>query len=127
MKSSILQNSMICAAGGLIAVESTMLLIGMNIPEMSSWTNMKNTSFALTDILMGGLLIYFSLSGKDYSSNPWYYSSVGLLLLTHMYREAEYFRSISEPFIHNSPLFILNNVRLGLLGGSLGISLYFKF
>jgi len=126
MNSTIIQNGLTFTAGGLIAVESTLLLIGMNIPEISPWTNIKNTPLALSDILLGGLLIYFSLSGNEYHSNPWYYFSIGLLMATHLYRDAEFFSSINEPFIHNKPLFILNNVRLGLLGGSLGLSIHFR-
>lgn len=127
MNRSIIQNGLTLAAGGLIAVESSLLLIGMNLPEISSWTNARNTTMALSDILLGGLLIYFSLSGRDYDNNPWYYVSMGLLLVTHFYRDAECFSTINDPFIHNRPLFILNNVRLGLLGGSLGIAIHLRF
>jgi len=114
--------------GGLILTESALLLAGMNIPEPSPWSNGKNITLAASDILLGGTLVWFSLSGTDYRENPLYYGVLLALGVTHLYREGEYFLARdSQPFAANLPLFLLNNVRLGLIGGSLGLSLSLKY
>jgi hypothetical protein len=111
------------AAGSLIVVESGLLLYGMNFPESSDWTGIKNNGLAISDIILGGTLIYYSFSQKTYSNDLLYYLVISSLLVTHGYRDLEYLGKTNNPFIANTPLFILNNVRIGLLGTSLAMNI----
>ncbi len=109
--------------GGLVVVESAMLLFGMNYPAVSSWSTPKNLIFAISDVVLGGTLIYYSLSGRPFGNNWLYYTVMAALVLGHIYREIEFVGKFDEPFLNNTPLFILNNVRIGLLAASAGLTI----
>jgi hypothetical protein len=111
------------AAGSLIVIESGLLLYGMNFPNISEWTGIKNNGIAISDIILGGLLVYYSLSSRNYTKDVWYYLVISSLSLTHGYREYEYLKGTTNSFTANIPLFILNNVRIGLIGASLGLNI----
>jgi hypothetical protein len=111
-------------AGGLVAAESAVLLAGMNIPSISSWSTPKNLLLASSDDFLGSLLLYFSLSGKA-SRDTWLsWAASALLLITHVYREAEFLTGVSEPFTKGVPLFVFNNLRIVLLGLSCALILW---
>ncbi len=111
------------AAGGLAGVESALLLIGMNLPQASTWSTPGNLLLASSDVILGGLLMYLAVSGSPPSWGWLYYAACSILLVTHLYREAEYIEGWRVPFTRGVPLFVLNNVRLALLGTSLGLRL----
>jgi hypothetical protein len=52
-----------------------------------------------------------------------YYSAAVLLLLTHVFRDAELMAGWREPFAANPALIAFNNIRLALVGLSLGLTL----
>jgi hypothetical protein len=120
---SDINNLSTLAAGSLIVVESGLLLYGMNFPKTSEWTGLKNNGIAISDIILGGSLIYYSLSNRNYSNDVWYYVIISSLLVSHGYREYEYIKGTPNSFTANTPLFILNNVRIGLIGASLGLNI----
>ena len=112
----------ICA-GGLIVVESSLLLFGMNYPSASDWSTPKNIAFSISDILLGSSLIYYSLAKNDVPKGL-VYITYGLLLATHVYRDFELMPSLStDRFCKNTPLYVFNNLRIGLLSSGLGLSI----
>jgi hypothetical protein len=115
------------STSSVIAGESLLLLIGMNIPSQSEWVSAKNVSFAISDILLGGYLIYTALFQQNLQNSPLYYSLSSLLLLTHGYRDYEYLTNTSNSYCANKPLFILNNVRMFGTALSLGFTVTMKF
>ncbi len=117
-----IQNITQICAGGLIAVESLLLLFGMNYPTISNWSSVKNITFAVSDVILGSSLIYYSLSKNDIPISL-IYLTYGLLFSTHIYRNFELIPILSDnKFCHNTPLYILNNVRIGLLATGLGLT-----
>jgi hypothetical protein len=94
----------------------------MNYPTISNWSSVKNITFGVSDIVLGSSLIYFSISEKNISSSL-IYLAYGLLLTTHIYRSFEIVPVLSEnKFCHNAPLYILNNIRIGLLMTGIGLT-----
>lgn len=112
-------------AGGLVLAESALLLLGMNIPTASPWSTPRNLLLASTDIALGGVLAYYALSGCTSQGDWLYYAAAGLLVLTHLYREAEFIAGWKDPFAGSAALFVFNNVRLALVGLSIGLTLSF--
>ena len=125
MNLQLIDNIFTFSAGALVCVESAILLVGMNLPRPSSWSSPLNVAFAVSDIIIGGCLVYVSLSGTSYNVNLLFFIGIGILILTHGFRTVQYLIPDSNPFTANLPLFIFNNVRLLLLGTSFGISLSF--
>ena len=117
-----IKNAAQLCAGGLIAIESSLLLFGMNYPSVSDWSSTKNVAFAVSDVILGSSLIYYSLSKIDIPKSL-IYLTYSLLFSTHIYRNFELIPILSEnKFCHNTPLYILNNVRIGLLATGLGLT-----
>jgi hypothetical protein len=112
----------VACAGGLIAGESALLLFGMNFPSITPWSTARNIVLAVTDIILGALMVCISVFEKKYL-NAWpFYAAVAVLLSTHLYREVEHLGKSGERFIINSALFVFNNIRIGLLVASLGVA-----
>ena len=114
------------ATGSLIMVESALLLAGMNLPAPGSWSHPVNLTLGTTDVLMGAGLIAYALYSGDPGQSPLYWTLIGLLTATHLYRDYQY-AAVPDPFCFNTPLLVLNNIRLGLLAASGGISLAYSY
>lgn len=113
--------------GSLIAIESSLLLFGMNYPAATDWSSAKNISFAVSDILLGSFLIYGSVTGKEIPASL-IFATYGLLLSTHVFRDIEPFTKYAENrFCHNTPLYVLNNIRIGLLTAGVGLSFTVRY
>ncbi|HET6452594.1 MAG TPA: hypothetical protein VFI08_14850 [Spirochaetia bacterium] len=110
-------------AGGLVAAESALLLLGMNVPTVSAWSTPRNVALGVSDVVLGSVLIYAALSGRAAAGDWMYWASAGALALTHAFREVEFLAAGSEPFARSPALFVFNNVRLALLGLSAGLTL----
>jgi hypothetical protein len=106
-------------AGGLIAGESALLLFRMNYPSTTFWSTAKNTVLAVTDIILGALLVFISVFEKRYLYTWPFYATVAVLLSTHLYREIEHLEKSGKRFTMNIALFVFNNVRICLLLASL--------
>ena len=117
----------IIGAGSIAIAESILLLIGMQVPAPSAWSNPKNILFAGSDIILGGLLVYCSFFLEDIESAPLFYIVAALLFISHGIRQFEYTSGTVNPFCINVPLFILNNVKLFLSGSALGMSIMIVF
>jgi hypothetical protein len=112
----------ICA-GGLISGESALLLFGMTFPSVTTWLTTKNVALAATDITLGALLAGFSIVEADHPIGWLFYGAIGVLLITHSIREAEYLAGSGRRFAINVGLFVFNNIRIALLAASLGAAL----
>jgi hypothetical protein len=113
--------------GGLILVESMLILGGTNIPRISPWANAKNLTLAISDITMGAILMYYALQPSQ-SNSAITFVMLSTLAATHIYRDMEYFGSSSaQPFLFNEPLMVLNNVRLGLTMASMGLGIWVRY
>jgi hypothetical protein len=76
------------------------------------WLSRKNDILLALDIVVGLGLVYLAL-GYPAAGWPWsLYLLGGLALLTHGYREWEYFAGATNPFCANAPLFVVNTVKL---------------
>ena len=109
--------------GGLIASESSLMIVDFDYINKSIWNNLKNNGIAISDIVLGSILVYYGLSGTDYSKAWFYYSVLATLVMTHSIREYEYIAKSTNPYDESLPLFIFNNIRLGLLGTSFFLSI----
>ena len=110
-------------AGSLVAAESALLLFGMNVPTISPWSTSRNVALAASDVALGSLLIYAAVAGR-LLSGAWVSDAAAcLLMLTHAYRDVEFLAGWQEPFAESPALFVFNNLRLALLGLSLGLTL----
>ena len=101
--------------GVLVAGEALALLAGMYFlsPRPNAWISALHTGMIILDILCGaGLIILILLKASSLRN--------GLLLTTglvsfaaHIYREWEYLASpTANRFLTNTPLFVVNNVKL---------------
>jgi hypothetical protein len=115
------------AAGTIIAGESVLLLAGMNYPSVSSWSTKRNIFFASSDIILGSVLVVMSIINRHFNESPLFYVSSIVLLSTHGFREFEYLNQNENAFCANRALFIMNNVRIGLIGGSLTLAVRISF
>ena len=73
---------------------------------------MKNGLLLQVDIITGVALILIALLVKDYLGSPIFYAVMVIAVVTHVFRDWEYFNGVQNVFLVNRGLFILNNVRL---------------
>jgi hypothetical protein len=78
------------SSGALIAGESLLLLIGMNLPEPSPWSTPLNLSLALSDVVLGSVLIGLAVFDLRPQESLWYYGVSTVLILTHIWRTVDY-------------------------------------
>ncbi|MBN1216917.1 MAG: hypothetical protein JXA99_15935 [Candidatus Lokiarchaeota archaeon] len=89
------------------------LTIGMHLSfkENSNWFTFKNYLILSIDIIMGFILIIYTL--KDSDNNYLIYIIVVslIIIISHLYRDIEYFYNISDKFYFNIQLLIVNNLK----------------
>jgi hypothetical protein len=107
-------------AGGLIAGESLLVLLFMNYPPIKSSRTFKNVALALVDIALGVLLVLLSVVWTGNDTRWLLYSAGSVLMVTHLYREAEYLSGRTKPFAATRGLFVFNNIRIALLLSLIG-------
>ena len=115
------------STGGVIAGESLLLLIGMNIPSASDWVSIKNISFSISDILIGSYMIYAALYQSDLQNSWPFFLLTAIPLITQGYRDYEYLSRTPNAFCANTPLFVMNNVRLFGTALTMGLSVSIRF
>jgi hypothetical protein len=81
---------------------------------------------ALSDVVLGSVLIGLAVFDLRPQESLWYYGVSTVLILTHIWRTVDYLGPRENAFCANTPLFVLNNIRLGLTAGGLGFSLLLK-
>jgi hypothetical protein len=97
--------------GLVIAGEALALFVRMVILNADSpWISQKNNVFLLLDVLTGVAIIWLVLGGQAGTGWPGIPVLVGLA--THVYREWEVRSGAPHPFCFNTPLRILNTVKL---------------
>lgn len=96
--------------------EAAALLLGMTVftKPHNPWFNIKNKVFLFSDILLGLILAFFLISGGGPA--PLFYTVLILLIFSHGGRVLEPFFMIREPFTANTPLQVVNLVKLILFG-----------
>ena len=105
--------------GLVIFGEAAALLVGTHILSKrdNPWTSLKNDIFLATDLIAGLVLIYFVFKSDNLFAPAVLWTVTIILLISHGYRDAEYFLDLENKFCANIPLLVLNNVKLvGLLG-----------
>jgi hypothetical protein len=107
-------NIVTLVTGLFIAGEALALLIGKHFSSEGddSWISVKNNLFLALDILAGLGLVYLALAQRGAAWPYALYSLAGLALLTHGYREWEYLAGTDNAFCANTPLFVVNNLKL---------------
>lgn len=107
--------------GLFIAGEALALLVGMHFSSEGdhTWISFKNDLFLVLDIVVGLGLVYLALGQRGAAWPYALYSLAGLALLTHGYREWEYLAGADNAFCANTPLFVVNNLKLFGLVASL--------
>lgn len=107
-------NIVTLVTGLFIAGEALALLVGMHFSSESdkSWISVKNDLFLALDILAGLGLVYLALAHRGVVWTYAFYFLTGLALLTHGYREWEYLAGTDNAFCANTPLFVVNNLKL---------------
>ncbi len=105
--------------GLVIFGEAAALLVGTHILSKrdNPWTSLKNDIFLATDLIAGLVLIYFIFKSDNLFAPAILWTVTILMLISHGYRDAEYFLDLENKFCANMPLLVFNNVKLvGLLG-----------
>jgi len=101
--------------GMLIVGEAIALFIGIYLMgrKESEWKTRFNMNTLLIDIGFGAIIFF-----NAFEKMPYIMIAVPALLITHAYREFEYFKKDKKSrFIFTPPLFIINTVKIiGLLG-----------
>lgn len=107
-------NMVTLVTGLFIAGEALALLAGKHFSSEGddSWISVKNNVFLALDILAGLGLVYLALAHQGGTWTYAFYFLVGLALLTHGYREWEYLAGTDNAFCANTPLFVVNNLKL---------------
>jgi hypothetical protein len=96
--------------GLLIVGEAIMLLIGIYVisKKQNEWKTRFNTNTLLIDIAFGIIIIFNAIENMPYKV-----VAIVVLIITHLYREIEYFyKEKKNRFIFNLPLFIINTIKL---------------
>ncbi|MGD8967892.1 MAG: hypothetical protein PVI07_10335 [Anaerolineae bacterium] len=114
--------------GIVIVGEALALVVGMRIlsPSGNPWISLKNDLFLGLDVIVGlGLIVLVAMNGRGVPSGL-LYGLVFISVVAHGYREWEYLVRAGNAFCANTPLFVLNNLKLiGLLvvvAGVVGLS-----
>ncbi|MBN2011430.1 hypothetical protein JW960_19010 [candidate division KSB1 bacterium] len=95
----------------LVCGEALALFIGVGLIKRNrQWLGFLNGFWLVTDAFGGIVIIYVIVTTLTYSWLFW--TALIFLLLSHVYREYEYFTDNSQKFCANLPLFIMNNVKL---------------
>ena len=101
--------------GMVIVGEAILLFIGMYVlgKKDNEWKNRFNLNTLLIDLAFGLIIIFNAFEGM-----PLVIIAVLALIVTHLYREIEYFKKNKKSrFITNVPLFAVNTIKLiGLFG-----------
>jgi len=107
-------NMVTLVTGLFIAGEALALLVGKHSSSQGddSWISVKNNVFLALDILAGLGLVYLALAQRGAAWTYAFYFLTGLALLTHAYREWEYLAGTDNAFCANTPLFVVNNLKL---------------
>lgn len=91
--------------------ESSALLVGMrNSAGPTSWMNLSNIAFCISDIICGLFLSLFYFL-KDQKITL---AFLIFLLLSNFYREIEFIVKRDNPFCFNSGLFIVNTIKVSI-------------
>lgn len=111
-----------------VVIEALALFIGMNIlvSERVEWATLKNNFILSIDIVTGIGILYISFFKKEHNLSIVFYGLLFIILISHLYREIEFFTKIPVKFAHNTPLFIVNSIKFLLSVGCLGLGLYLK-
>ena len=104
--------------GLVIAGEAMALLIGLRIVGSGDdpWLCAKNDLLLALD-LVTGLGLICAVFVKRGPMTPYvFFAAVAIALLSHLFREWEVIARAANPFCANTPLFVVNNLKiLGLL------------
>ncbi len=115
--------------GLMIAIEALLLFVGMNYlaksAEAKEWSSFKHNFILMIDIATGIGLVILSLLPEIFKSLLFYFL-LAIILISHLYRNVDYFISQDIKFLHNKNLFIFNNIKLliSILSIILGLLLY---
>jgi len=96
--------------GLLIVGDGIMLLIGMYVisKKQNEWKTRFNTNTLLIDIAFGTIIVFNAIENMPYKV-----VAIVVLIITHLYREIEYFyKEKKNRLIFNLPLFIVNTIKL---------------
>ncbi len=101
--------------GILIVGEAILLFIGVYVigEKENEWKTGFHANTLLMDIAFGMIIIFNAIENMPFKE-----VAIGALIITHLFREIEYFYKEKENrFIFNFPLWIVNTVKLlGLIG-----------
>ena len=108
----------------LVLGEAAALGYGMGLLSGSSnpWATTINLLLLLSDVLLGGVLTYFTVSSKE-TDTVVVIAAAGIAV-THAYRAIEYFLPVLNPFCFSIWLFLVNGLKL--IGAVAIIVLVFK-
>lgn len=113
--------------GIVVAGEALALAVGMHIlsPADNRWISLKNDLFLGLDVIVGLGLVLVAAVSRRVVPSVMLYALVFISLVAHGYREWEYLVRAANAFCANTPLFVLNNLKLGGLSavaaGSVGL------
>jgi len=108
----------------LLLGESFALFFGICLKNKHTqdWADTKNLFLLFADFICGVMLLVFLTSQ---SSDGWFWFPLGMIYLTHAFREYELLARLKNPFCSNLALFILNNLKIILSASAAVIYLTF--
>jgi len=100
--------------GAVVAGEAAALVLGTRTfgARPNPWNSRKNRALLGLDLVTGTVLLWLALAVGEHSRTPAFYVVVTLALLTHGYREWEYFVAPQHRFAANVPLLIMNSTKI---------------
>jgi hypothetical protein len=107
-------NYVLAIALGLVVVNEVFaLLIGMSIVGNTSLLTIEHYAMLLIDIITGLCIIYIVFMNKlNFHQSVYYYIIILAIIVSHFWRDLETLLNVENEFLGNSPLFIVNNVKL---------------
>jgi hypothetical protein len=103
--------------GLLIFGEAAALLVGMHFLSGPGnlWISLKNDLLLAIDSITGEVLIYLISTQIEIKPSVGMYLLLGIAILSHIYRVWEFLKDSPQKFCINTPLFVVNDVKLTLL------------
>lgn len=103
--------------GLLVLGEAAALLFGMHFLSGpgNPWNSLKNDLLLAIDIVSGVLLIWLVSNRSGIRPATGLYILLGVAILSHTFRVWEFLKDNPQKFCINTPLFVVNNVKLTLL------------
>ncbi|MBD3405326.1 MAG: hypothetical protein GF411_04205 [Candidatus Lokiarchaeota archaeon] len=106
---------LIIILGLVVAGEAIALFLGSSLSgfERQTWQTIPNITFLVFDIITGVAIVFLTIAKKELTNYPLVLSTfIVVIIITHLLRDIEFLIDTVEKFIANTPLLVVNNLKL---------------